>query len=69
MQQLVVYATDYAELPDAFAFAVATSSATGPDGLLAAPIDGYTAPAQALHPGIYAALTSLGARWLGTPGT
>jgi hypothetical protein len=69
MRDLVAYASDYDELPDAFAFVVATSPATGPDGLLAAPIDRYAAPAQPQHPGIYAAQTSLGARWLGTPGT
>jgi hypothetical protein len=69
MQEFVAYASDYAELPEAYAFAVASSPATGPDGLLAAPIDRYLAPAQPLHPGIYAALTALGARWLGTPGT
>ena len=39
------------------------------DGLLADPIDRYDAPAQAGRPGIYAAQTSLGAQWLGTPGT
>jgi hypothetical protein len=63
-QDFVAYASDYDELPDAFAFAVATSPATGPDGLLADPVDSYVAPAQADHPGIYAAQGSLA-----TPGT
>jgi hypothetical protein len=69
MHQLAVYASDYDELPDTFAFAVAATPATDADGLLAAPIDGYAAPAQPEHVGIYAATTSLGAEWLGTPGT
>jgi hypothetical protein len=63
-QDLVVYASDYDDLPDAFAFAVATSPATGPDGLLADPVARYTAPAELGHPGIYAARISLAA-----PGT
>src|SRR5947209_16174949 len=61
MREFVVYATDYAELPDVFAFAVASSPETGADGLLEHPIDGYTAPAQPDRPGIYAVQTSLGA--------
>src|SRR3954452_12578346 len=32
MQELVVYASGYEDLPDAYAFAVATSPATTPDG-------------------------------------
>jgi hypothetical protein len=65
----VVYASDYDELPDAFAFTVAATPALDADGLLAAPIDRYTAPAQAGHPGIYEALIRPGAVWMGTPGT
>jgi hypothetical protein len=62
--ELVVYASDYAALPAAFAFAVATSPATGADGLLADPIARAVAPAQPAHPGIYAAPVALA-----TPGT
>ena len=70
MHEFVVYASDYEELPDAFAFAVATSPATDADGVLTGTvIDDYLAPAQPDRPGIYAALTSLVAPWLGTPGT
>ncbi len=63
-QAFVAYASDYDELPDAFTFAVAASPATDPDGVLAASIDRYIAPAQPDHPGIYAAPAALG-----TPGT
>ena len=62
--ELVAYASDYEELPRAFAFAVATSPAIDADGLLAAPIDRFAAPAQPDRPGIYAAPIALG-----TPGT
>jgi hypothetical protein len=58
--QLVVYAIDYTELPDAFAFAVATSPATDTGGLLAGPADRYIAPARPDRPGIYAAPIGLG---------
>jgi len=61
---LAAYASDYDELPDAFAFAVAGIPATDANGLLAAPSGSYVAPAQAGHPGIYAATVTLG-----TPGT
>jgi hypothetical protein len=60
----VAYADDYDELPDEFVFAVATSPATGADGLLVAPIETRVAPADPDHPGIYAA-----AAGLATPGT
>jgi hypothetical protein len=63
-QDLVVYASDYADLPDAFTFAVATTPETDADGLLTHPIVRYTAPAQPDRPGIYAAKLSLA-----TPGT
>src|SRR3954471_9007356 len=69
MHAFVAYASTYDELPDAFVFTVANTPATGADGLLANAIDRYDAPAQPDHPGIYAATTSLGARWRGTPGT
>src|SRR4051812_5069380 len=69
MHEFVAYANNYDELPDAYAVAVASTPATGVDGLLADALDRYAAPAQPAHPGIYAALTSIGARWLGTPGT
>jgi hypothetical protein len=69
MHEFAVYALDYEELPDRFVFAVAASPATDADGLLADPVDRYVATAQADRPGIYAAPTDLGARWLGTPGT
>jgi hypothetical protein len=69
MRDFVVYASDYEELPDEYAFAVAADPATDAHGILTNPIDRYEAPAQPLHPGIYAAPTSLGARWLGTAGT
>jgi hypothetical protein len=61
--EFVAYASDYEELPDEFAFAVATTAATDADGLLATPIR-YKAPAQLGHPGIYVAPASFG-----TPGT
>jgi hypothetical protein len=70
MHDFAVYAADYDDLPDAFAFAVATSPETSADdGLLAHPISSYPAPAQPDRLGIYTARTSVGDRWLGTPGT
>src|SRR5205807_2074969 len=69
MQKFVAYASQYEALPDAFAFAVATSPATDANGLLRTPIDHYVAPAQPDHLAIYAAQTRLDATWLGAPGT
>jgi hypothetical protein len=63
-QAFVAYASDYDELPDTFAFAVASDPTTTPEGLLANPTDWYVARAQPDHPGIYLAPVGLGA-----PGT